>query len=207
MSLTFDDGPHPVATRNVLDALDRAGVRATFFITGECAQANPDVVRDIAARGHEIGGHGFSHRYPWKTGPAATIRDLRKSARALAPFETGSRKLFRPPYGKLNLAGLLYLLWTGRELVFWTLDSEDYRAPDPREVVWAVEAGLKRGEVVLMHDNRRRSGSDPQVTVAALEAILAFIAEKRFRVVPVGELMAEARTGREKVRLNRIQVS
>ena len=198
VSITFDDGPDPAATRPILDLLDSAGVRATFFVTGEAVHAHPGIVREILSRRHEIGEHGYYHCHPWKTGPAATFEDLAKSAGEIGSFGGARQRLFRPPYGKLNLAGLLYVMLTRRRTVFWTIDPEDYRAETPEQVVGFLKARVKPGSVILLHDSRR-NGRDPLVTVRALKEVLAFVVGQGFRVMPVGAVLKEAGAGEKSV--------
>lgn len=198
VSITFDDGPDPAATRPILDLLDSAGIRATFFLTGEAVHAHPGIVREILSRGHEIGEHGYYHYHPWKTGPAATFEDLVKSAGEIGAFGGAWQRLFRPPYGKLNLAGLLYTVLTHREKVFWTIDPADYRAETPEQIIRFLKVRVKPGSVILLHDSRR-NGRDPLVTVRALKEVLAFVAGQGFRVVPVGTVLKEAGWGRKPV--------
>src|SRR3982074_2745692 len=102
VALTFDDGPDPDATPDVLDALDAAGVRATFFVVGEQLMRHHALAREALARGHELGLHCFDHAH-YDTLPGGTARD--DVARALGTFEAavGRRpRFFRPPYGRFS---------------------------------------------------------------------------------------------------------
>ena len=103
VALTFDDGPDPVWTRDVLDTLDRRGARATFFVIGRKAEAHADVVHEIVARGHTIGLHSYAHDRLFSLRTARTVR--RDLERGIAVLEriTGERPvLFRPPIGHTN---------------------------------------------------------------------------------------------------------
>ena len=152
--LTFDDGPSPRATPALLQELGRHGSRGLFFIVGRNAEAYPQIVAAAAAGGHRIGEHTYGHRHPWKTGPLATIRDLRKSSAVMRRFCAGQGRIpFRPPYGKLNLVILLYVLFMRRNLVYWNVDPKDYRTEDSETVVARVLPRLDGGAaVVLLHD-------------------------------------------------------
>jgi peptidoglycan/xylan/chitin deacetylase (PgdA/CDA1 family) len=152
--LTFDDGPSPLRTPELLRELERHGRQGLFFIVGRNAEAHPQIVAAAAAGGHRIGEHTWGHRHPWKTGPLAAIRDLRRSSAVMRRFCAGQRRIpFRPPYGKLNLPILLYVLFMRRTLVYWNVDPKDYRAKDARTVVERLRPRLNGGAaVVLLHD-------------------------------------------------------
>jgi peptidoglycan-N-acetylglucosamine deacetylase len=157
--LTFDDGPSPEATPVLLDVLRRHGVRATFFILGRSAEENPGIVQSIARAGHTLGLHGYGHAHPWKTRPDVYLRDLVRGARAIERACAVKKvAFFRPTYGKVNLTTLLYAVFTGRSLVFWTIDPKDYAECSAAKVVESVSRGLERaagrGGTVLLHDGR-----------------------------------------------------
>ena len=106
VALTFDDGPDPGCTPDVLAALDRAQVRATFFMLGPMARANRGLAADVAAAGHEIGVHGWAHRYATLRGPRALLDDLARASDALADATGTVPRLYRPPYGVLSAGAL-----------------------------------------------------------------------------------------------------
>src|SRR5437773_7349387 len=119
LALTFDDGPGP-DTPAVLAALDRAGARATFFVLGGKALERPDLVREIAARGHAVGLHGFSHRKLHLAGPAATASELDRGREAVRACGVEPVPFFRAPHGlKGPLLGRA-LRSRGLRLVGWT---------------------------------------------------------------------------------------
>ena len=153
--LTFDDGPDPDGTPLVLDALDSAGVRATFFVVGEQLMRNHAIAREAAGRGHELALHGFEHtRHEGMPGRMA--RD--DVARALGTFEAAvgrKPRWFRPPYGRFSEhsyeacadLGLRPAYWSA-----WGLDWEDIAA---ERIVDLVAGDLAEGAIVLLHDSVR----------------------------------------------------
>lgn len=175
--LTFDDGPDPESTRAILQVLLRHGVRATFFVLGERAQRDPEAVRSIVRAGHLLGVHGHAHLHPWTSNPVAYMRDLIRGSRAAARSAgIGKVVLFRPTYGKANLLTVLYVLFTRRPLVLWSVDPQDYAASTPDQVVESVVQALGRtsGRVatILLHDGRiGRSRHNQNVTPAAVELL------------------------------------
>src|SRR4051812_38362291 len=150
--LTFDDGPEPEGTRAVLDALESAGVRATFFVVGEQLMRNHAVAREAAARGHELALHGFEHVRHETLRPQAARDDL---ARALGAFEaaTGGRpRFFRPPHGRFSEASYEACLHLGMEPVYWSSWGIDWHPVASEEIVGNVLPDLADGAIVLLHD-------------------------------------------------------
>ena len=105
IALTFDDGPHPAGTPDVLGQLERAGAKGTFYLVGEQVERNPSLAAEIAAAGHEVGIHGYRHTLLLRRSPAA-LRDDFDRAEAVIGEATGAKSLsYRPPYGVFSLAG------------------------------------------------------------------------------------------------------
>jgi peptidoglycan-N-acetylglucosamine deacetylase len=154
VALTFDDGPDPASTPAFLRVLADRGVLATFFMLGSMVARAPGLAAEVAAAGHEIGVHGWDHRYLPARGPAATRSDLTRATELIAET-TGVRPwLFRPPYGvlsglslvtarKLRLTPLLWGAW-GRE---WAADASG------ESVLRTLLRGLDGGVTVLLHDS------------------------------------------------------
>jgi len=103
-ALTFDDGPDPDCTPRVLDILEREGVRGAFFLIGRRAAKAPSVARRIAAAGHDLGNHTWSHPSLWRCGPTETAREIGDGHAAITQAAGASPRFFRPPWGKTNLA-------------------------------------------------------------------------------------------------------
>jgi peptidoglycan/xylan/chitin deacetylase (PgdA/CDA1 family) len=186
--LTFDDGPDPKYTRAVLDALDRAGAKATFFVIGAKVEAHGDVVREIVERGHRVGVHGFAHdRLFSLRGPRTVRADLERAIAALEKATGVRPTLFRPPIGHTNptiarIAEQLDLTTIG-----WSVRARDGLAgAKPAEVVGRVRRGLEDGAIVLLHDAAERGDRAP-AAVEALPSVLDAIAGQNLAVVPIDE--------------------
>jgi peptidoglycan-N-acetylglucosamine deacetylase len=173
LALTFDDGPHREGTPAVLAELDRAGVKATFYLVGEQAERLPSLSAEIAAAGHEIGIHGYRHTLLLRRRPGALRDDLDRAAAVIAEV-TGAESLsYRPPYGVFSLAGLR-LARERWEPLLWSQWGRDWEARATAVSIAALATrGLGPGSVVLLHDSDAYSvaGSWRQ-TVAALPAVL-----------------------------------
>jgi peptidoglycan/xylan/chitin deacetylase (PgdA/CDA1 family) len=186
--LTFDDGPDPVHTRKVLDALDAEGAKAVFFLIGRKVERHPDVVEEIVARGHEVGVHGFAHdRLFSLRGGRRVRRDLERAVLAIERVTKRRPALFRPPIGHTNptiarIAEQLNLVTVG-----WSLAGFDgIASARPDRVAARIAERLDDGDIVLLHDAAERDDHDP-AGVAAVPKVLAAARDKNLRVVPLRE--------------------
>ena len=153
VALTFDDGPDPVTTPAVLDLLERRGARATFFCIGRRAAAHPDVVREIARRGHAVGNHTWGHpsHFAW-LGPRALEREMRRAQETLGALAGAPPLWFRAPAGIRSPLLDPVLVRCGLRLASWTRRAFDTVRRDPGRVSRRLTAGLRQGDVLLLHD-------------------------------------------------------
>lgn len=183
IALTFDDGPHPAHTLPLLDVLDRAGARATFFLQGSLAAQYPQLAQAIHARGHLIGNHGYAHAAPAALGNAAYVEDALRTQKLLqAIVGVELPKLFRPPYGSITPGIFLKLVQHRFRFIFWTVDSRDSFIRDSHTLETYIErAPIKSGDVLLFHE-------DYAHTLAALPAILDSLKQRGFTFVTVQDM-------------------
>jgi len=151
--LTFDDGPDPDHTPRLLDVLRGQRVAATFFLLGEQAAAHPHLVRQIAADGHTIGNHTYTHR-PAETVTAREFRDEAIETRQLLKQLLGlPPRLLRPPSGKLTFAKLSQSWLSGHTIVLWDNDPKDFASTAAEPIRdWFRGHPLTGGQIVLLHD-------------------------------------------------------
>jgi peptidoglycan/xylan/chitin deacetylase (PgdA/CDA1 family) len=162
VALTFDDGPDPEATPRVLDALDAAGLRASFFLVGERAARHPALAREIVRRGHAVENHSHRHStaFPWY-GPARARREIAAAQAAIADAAGVAPVFFRAPFGIRNPLLDPALARLGLRLVSWTRRGFDTVARDSQSVVERLVGGLAAGDILLLHDGvavRPRTG-------------------------------------------------
>jgi peptidoglycan-N-acetylglucosamine deacetylase len=182
VALTFDDGPTEL-TRAYLETLARLDVRATFFVIGELCSQRPDDVAEIARRGHELGGHGYTHRPFSQLRPGELGNELTRTQDLLPTAQRTARKLVRPPQGALSLSALLTCAVAGFTTVLWSHDSGDCRTECAGDVVRALaEAPLAGGEIVLLHEGQ-------SWTLEALPEIVGRLRKAGHELVTVGELL------------------
>jgi peptidoglycan-N-acetylglucosamine deacetylase len=172
--VTFDDGPHPEGTPRVLDILDEAGVRATFFLVGERVRAAPEVAAEIARRGHGIAVHGDRHRTLLRLTPAQIARDLDLAIATIAAATGTTPALHRAPYGIYAWQALRAVRARGLQPLLWSKWGHDWRArTTPGKIAQEATERLGPGDVILLHDGDDYSASGSwRNTVAALPEIL-----------------------------------
>jgi peptidoglycan/xylan/chitin deacetylase (PgdA/CDA1 family) len=189
VALTFDDGPDPHGTPAVLDELERAGAKATFFLVGEQARRHPDLVGEIVARGHEPAIHGYRHRSQLRCTPRAFAEDLARAIDLLGELCGGALRLYRPPYGAFSLGGLIEVRRRGLQPLLWSRWGRDFRASTgaPR-VAELVCQKLSAGDVVLLHDCDRYCDAHAwRQTVQALPWIVETIERLGLQALTVSD--------------------
>jgi len=197
IALTFDDGPDAEWTPPILNILRDKHVKATFFVIGENAEANPGLVERILREGHEIGNHTFTHPNLADTPAAGVSLELNATQRLVEALTGRSMRLFRPPYlgdaepasgdeiEPVEIAQNLGYITVGEHA-----DTEDWQLPPPEMMIRTVMAEVTnpnpefRGNIILLHD----SGGDRSRTVQVLGALIDTLRAKGYKLVPVSEL-------------------
>jgi peptidoglycan/xylan/chitin deacetylase (PgdA/CDA1 family) len=172
VALTFDDGPWPGTTMQVLELLNAAHVRATFFLIGRQARRHPELVRAEVASHMQVQCHSWSHPQPFAKLPPERIRQEVEQGRD-ALEQVGVRPtLFRPPGGSLSPQVLSTVRDEDMRSVIWSVDPRDWKAgTTSQQIVQRVLAAVRPGSIILLHDG----GGNRSATVAALPQILAGI--------------------------------
>ena len=181
IALTFDDGPAP-ATEAVLDALQRHGTRATFFVLGKRIGEQRDLVRRAAEEGHEIANHSWNHR-PW--GSWSDLAQLAVTSTAIKQVTGIPPRLFRPPSGVYS-AGLARAVTAVRlSAIGWDVDPFDWRKPGVGVIADRVLTGTRGGSIILLHDGPAIDGSE---IAAVLDEIIPMLS-RDYECVTVSELL------------------
>jgi len=181
VGLSFDDGPDPAVTPEVLEILDRYGARASFFCIGERAEAHPELIRQIVSRGHRVENHTFRHFHRFAfLGPWSMGREIDRAQASLGRLAGEPPAYFRAPAGFHNplLAGVL----ASRELrlVSWTRRAFDTFETNPDRIVERLTRNLAAGDVLLLHDGSACRGTDGRpVVLTALPRLLDVLDQRR----------------------------
>lgn len=201
VALTFDDGPHPVTTPRVLEVLARHGAMATFFMVGREARRYPELVAQVAAAGHAIGHHTLDHvSLPGL--PADALQTQVMDGYAAVGPECA--RLFRPPWGHLDLAAWRVARNAGHEVIAWSGHVFDWLPQDAALLTDRLKARLEPGAIVLLHDAPQvgdPEGEPREALLAALDGLLE-TAGSEWRFVTVPQLLAAGRP-RRRVRWRR----
>jgi peptidoglycan/xylan/chitin deacetylase (PgdA/CDA1 family) len=176
--LTFDDGPTPTITAPLLDLLARYDARATHFLVGAHAAKHPALVRALAAAGHRLGNHSYTHPSAWRT-PAATMdAEMARATTTIEGIAGVALAHLRPPYGHLTGALHRWGARHGQQVVLWDAMPGDFlRTATASGIAAFVRRHLRPGGVVVLHDNPRVEG----VTLPALRRLLPELAAEGWR--------------------------
>ena len=161
--LTFDDGPDPEWTPRVLDALEKEGVKATFFAIGQQAQRLPDLMRRVHDAGHAVGNHTFSHRHPWFMSQRAARAQVRDGAKAISDVLGVQPGFYRPPHGRERACMSDEAHRCGEQVVLWNVSAIDWGPLGAAEGIEKRLDAVKAGDIVLMHDGQNKHNRPDQL--------------------------------------------
>jgi len=190
VALTFDDGPHPYYTSQILRLLKQYDARATFFVLGEHADRYPELIRKLVDSGQEVENHSFTHlRFP-SGDHQAWQRELERTELELDLLGCPDHGLFRPPFSDYSQDLLQFLSHIRQRLVLWSVDGADWREPDPLAIAVNVLSQVRPGAIVILHDSDETGAADRTPTVEALGLILPALQARGYTFVTVSELLA-----------------
>jgi cellulose synthase/poly-beta-1,6-N-acetylglucosamine synthase-like glycosyltransferase/peptidoglycan/xylan/chitin deacetylase (PgdA/CDA1 family)/spore germination protein YaaH len=197
LALTFDDGPDPLWTPQILDILKAKGVHASFFVIGENAEAAPDLVQRIVAEGHDVGNHTFTHPNLGELPPSLVTLEINATQRLFEALTGRSMRLFRAPYfgdAEPTTSDEISPIETAQSMGYLSVglhvDPDDWLRPKPEEIVSRVISQVNdpnpdiRGHIILLHD----SGGDRSSTIAALPQLIDSLRAQGFSFVTVSQL-------------------
>ena len=185
IALTFDDGPHPRYTPQILDILAEFGVEATFFVVGTNAETYPDLIRRELAEGHEVGNHTYNHYHTPSMSAEVLQRDVCKCNDVLEKIMGERPRLFRPPEGVCNEAIKSVCSDRGYTIVMWSVDTRDWAHPSVAEICRNIRDNTSDGAIILMHDFIGKNSPTPE----ALRRIIPMLQESGYEFVTVSRLL------------------
>jgi len=178
LALTFDDGPNPIVTPQILDILARQQIKATFFIVGMRVPGQEALLRREYREGHEIGNHSWSHPDLSKLSPEEAQSQIELTQKVIANAGVPAPKILRPPYGAVNDMLAAHNKLT---IVRWNTDLEDWSQKDPAKLDQQLVASARPGAIILMHDIYPS-------TVAALEPAIQTL-KQQYQFVTASQLL------------------
>jgi len=158
VAFTFDDGPHPTYTPQILQVLEEEKVQATFFCIGRQAEQHPELIRAIAAKGHSIGNHTYQHTHRLGMMPAAKVQEeIRHGKRVIHAILGKTPRMFRPPFGVLNPKIAKAVAAERDVIIGWDLRSRDGVARSEKQILDRVVPRLKHASLLLFHDTNEHT--------------------------------------------------
>ena len=180
VALTFDDGPSPRCTPQLLDGLKERGVPATFFVVGCQVVKDPDIVIRMAAEGHQVGNHSYDHKELDKLSCGEAAEDMQRNNDLLCQLLGEGDYWVRPPYGLLSQEETAALTVP---VINWSVDTEDWKSKDAEKILDIIYRDTGDGDIILLHDRYLNSVD------AALRAV-DHLQQQGYRFVTVAELLA-----------------
>ncbi len=181
IALTFDDGPDPVRTPALLDALAELDCKATFFLVGADVDRNQELCRRIVREGHELGNHTYTHRYLPLARSTKVLKELDATDRAIVRATGVTPTIARPPYGGRRPSTVRAFARAAKRLVLWDVNSFDWKGKPAREVADRVLDRAKPGSIILMHEAR----DGGETTIAAVRMLVPELRAKGYELVTV----------------------
>jgi peptidoglycan/xylan/chitin deacetylase (PgdA/CDA1 family) len=190
VALTFDDGPSPIYTPQIMALLKQYGAHGTFFVIGKQVEQDPRLVQALLQDGNEVGNHSFSHPRMTQENQISRAQEVERTALDLDLLGCpAAPRLFRPPYGAYDDRLKSYLAHTGRHLVLWGIDSGDWQGLAAPAIIKNVLGRVRNGAIVIFHDGDEQDQADRRPTVEALKTILPALQTAGYRMVTVSELV------------------
>ncbi len=184
IALTFDDGPVASNTTRVLDMLKRRNIKATFYVIGERVQNNQSLVRRMAAEGHEIGNHTWTHGKLTTMSDTKVRWELNRTRDAIVSATGVKPRTMRPPYGALRSSQRSWIFREyGYPTILWDVDPEDWKKPGVSVIRNRILSGTKNGSIILLHDLHKSS-------VDAVPSTIDALLRRGYKFVTVSQLIA-----------------
>lgn len=188
IALTFDDGPDPRYTPNLLDVLKRNDVKCTFFVLAENAKKYPDIIKRIESEGHYIGLHSLRHANAIFSLPYKTRKNLSEALNIMDGLGI-KIEFFRPPWGIFNPLTYHYAKANNLKIILWSIHALDWSR-------WVTEDyiknklinNVKSGDIILLHDGRG-SRNSPAKTISSLKIVLPVLKRKGYQFILVSDLL------------------
>ncbi|WP_144554452.1 polysaccharide deacetylase family protein [Bacillus sp. X1(2014)] len=186
VAITFDDGPNPIYTPQVLEIFSETVGKATFFMIGEQMKKNPEVVKQVAARGHEIGNHTFTHPKLSQLSNIECLEEIEKNEKLIEELAGRKPVVFRPPYLDYNQDTVSLLKQKGYPIIgALNLAAHDWEQPGVTHILEKSREGIKNGSILIFHDGY----GDRSQTIEAVRKLVSELTSQGYQLVTVSELL------------------
>ncbi|WP_042349764.1 polysaccharide deacetylase family protein [Bacillus massiliigorillae] len=194
VAITFDDGPHPVFTPQILDLLAKYDAKATFFVAGNKVKRFPEVLKREVAEGHEIANHTYNHIYSRNISAEKLTTELDETDAIIQQITGQKPKLYRPVGGLFNELIVNTAVKNNKLVVLWSWhqDPKDWRNTAANQISRIITTGVQPGNIILLHDWHGNDDSKVSQTVLALDDILSHLYKNGYKCVTVSELLYQS---------------
>ncbi len=182
ISLTLDGTWGAEYTEELLDLFAKHNIRVTFFFAGYWLEKYPQLVKQIAAHGHEIGNHTYTHPHCNSISREELIKELNDTSRLIQELTGKKPELFRPPFGEYNNKVIQIVRNNGYQVIQWSLDSLDWQGHSAQFIINRIMENVSSGDIILLHNNAPH-------TLTALKKLIPQLKEKGYIIVPLSELI------------------
>lgn len=189
IAITFDDGPNGAVTEEILALFDKYGGKATFFMVGKAVEAQPELARAVAAAGHAVGSHTYSHAKLHRLPVAQVQEEVDRGHRCLEQAGLPGSRIFRAPHGLKTFALVRHLTRRGLRLIAWTDGVYDTDCPSGEVIYRRALRKLRPGEILLLHDGKQ--GHERGPLLRALPRILQACRDRGLEMVTIPELLGQ----------------
>ena len=192
VALTFDDGPYPPYTGQILDILKENKIHATFFVIGKNAEKYPELVRRAAAEGHQIGNHTYDHIDLLKADSSKVAAEVDRTNAIILSITGQTPQVIRPPHGFRDAVVMNVLAERGLKVIDWSVMSRDWTKPGADLIVNRTMSQVKNGSIILLHDGDGVAQADSRAqTVEATRRIIHELRQQGYKFVTVNELLQQ----------------
>lgn len=190
IAITFDDGPNPIYTKQVLEVFWKARAKATFFMIGEQIEKNPELVTLVAGEGHEIGNHTFSHTKLSELSQEMCLEEIKKNERIIERLINKKPTIIRPPYLAFNKETETLLSQLGYLMIgALNMDATDWEQPGAEFIIEKTRQHVKNGSILIFHDGY----GDRSQTIEAIRILVPELITQGYKLVTVSELLEIAK--------------
>ncbi len=182
LSISFDAAWGTDYTKKILDILDKYNIKSTFFLVGFWIEKNPELVKEIYDRGHDVGNHSTNHPYMTKMSSEQITQELNKTGNLIKEITGEAPILFRPPFGDYNNELIKVCRKNNYYVIQWDVDSLDWKELGVQSVVDRVTRNVKNGSIVLFHNNAK-------YIVEYLPIVIEKLQSEGYEIVPISELI------------------